>query len=188
MSTGYQIKDQKALYFLTFQVVDWIDIFTRKVYKDILIDSFKYCIENKEFQIFAYVIMSNHVHIITNNCEGKLSENIRDIKKFTSKKIVETIQEISESRKEWILNRFKFNASRLKANKNYQVWTHENHAILLYSNNFIREKIEYIHDNPVRAGIVEKPEDYLYSSARNYASLKAPIEISVLVLPWHTYR
>jgi REP element-mobilizing transposase RayT len=188
MSTAYQIIDQKALHFLTFQIVDWIDIFTRKAYKDIIIDSFKFCIENKDFQIFAYVIMSNHVHIIANNSVGKLSENIRDIKKFTSKKIIETIQEIPESRKEWILNRFKFNASHLKANKNYMVWTHENHAILLYSNNFIREKIEYIHNNPVRAGIVEKAEDYLYSSARNYASLEAPIEIPILVLPWHTYK
>lgn len=75
MSTGYQIKDQKAPYFMTFQIVDWIDIFTRKIYKDILIDSFKFSFENKGFQIFAYVIMSNHVHMIANNSEGKLSEN-----------------------------------------------------------------------------------------------------------------
>jgi REP element-mobilizing transposase RayT len=188
MSTGYQIKDQRAPYFLTFKIVDWIDIFTRKIYKDILIDSFKYSIENKGFQLFAYVIMSNHVHIIANNSNGKLSENIRDIKKFTSKMIIETIQEIPESRKEWILNRFKFNASHSAANKYYQVWSHENHAILLYSNNFLREKIEYIHNNPVRAGIVEKPEDYLYSSARNYADLNAPIEIPLLLLPWHTFK
>jgi REP element-mobilizing transposase RayT len=188
MSTGYQIKDQKATYFLTFQIVDWIDIFTRKVYKDILIDSFKFSIENKGFQLFAYVIMSNHVHMIATSVEGKLSDNIRDIKKFTSKRILETIQEIPESRREWILERFKINASRHKSNKNYQVWSHENHAVLLYSNIFIREKIEYIHNNPVKAGIVEKPEDYLYSSARNYSSLYAPIDIPLLIIPWYTYK
>jgi REP element-mobilizing transposase RayT len=184
MTTGYQIKDQKATYFLTFQIVDWVDVFTRKIYKDIIIDSFKYSIENKGLQIFAYVIMSNHVHLVAQSSTGKLSDNIRDIKKFTSKKIIETMVNIPESRKEWALNRFKINASQRKVNKFYQVWTHENHAILLYSNKFIRQMIEYIHNNPVKAGIVEKPEDYLYSSARNYASLAAPINIPILLLPW----
>jgi REP element-mobilizing transposase RayT len=188
MSTGYQIKDQEALHFMTFQIVDWIDVFTRKQYKDIMIDSFKYSIENKGLQIFAYVIMSNHIHLIAHSSSGRLSDNVRDIKKFTSKKILETIIEIPESRREWMLNRFKFNASHIKCNKEYQVWTHENHAMILYSNNFIREKIEYIHENPVRAGMVEKAEDYLYSSARNYASLEAPIDIPILVLPWFTYK
>jgi REP element-mobilizing transposase RayT len=187
MSTGYQIVDQKSPYFLTFQIVDWVDIFTRKVYKDILVDSFKYMIDNKGFQLFSYVIMSNHIHLIAQNNDGKLSENIRDIKKFTSVKILETIQNIEESRKLWMLDRFKLNALHSKVNKYYKVWTHENHAIHLYSNKFISSKIEYIHNNPVRAGYVSRPEDYLYSSARNYASLEAPIEIQVLVLPWHTY-
>ncbi len=188
MSTGYQIKDQEALYFLTFQIVDWIDIFTRKIYKDILIDSFKYSIENKGFQLFAYVIMSNHVHLIANSTVGKMSDNIRDFKKYTSCTIVRAINDIPESRRSWMLNMFKFNASHLKSIKNYQLWTHDNHALQLYSDKFITEKIEYIHNNPVRAGIVEKPEDYLYSSARNYAGLEAPIDIPLLTLRWHTYH
>jgi len=82
-----------------------------------------------------------------------------------------------------MLNQFRFNASKHKRNSKYQVWTHENHAILLYSDNFIAEKIEYIHNNPLRAKIVQHPEDYLYSSARNYASLSAVLEVEVLVLP-----
>jgi REP element-mobilizing transposase RayT len=188
MSTGFQIKDQMAAHFLTFQVVDWIDVFTRKIYKEIIVDRFQYSMENKSLQIFAYVIMSNHIHLIANSTDGRLSDTIRDIKKFTSKKIIEAIDNIPDSRREWMLNRFKFNASHHKSNKYYQVWTHENHAVYLYSNEFLKEKIEYIHNNPVRAGIVEKPEDYLYSSARNYASLEAPLNVALLVLPVHTYR
>jgi len=188
MSTSYQIKDQNGLYFLTFQVVDWIDIFTRKIYKDILIDSFKFSMDNKGFQLFAYVIMSNHVHLIANSSTGKLSDSIRDLKKFTSRNIVETIHNIPESRRSWILKRFKYNASQIKSVKNYQLWTHENHAVQLYSDKFITEKIEYIHNNPVKAGIVEKPEDYMYSSARNYAGLDAPINIPLLTLRWYTYK
>jgi len=187
MTTGYQIKDQEGLHYLTFQIVDWVDIFTRKTYRDIIIDSFKYAIENKGFQLFAYVIMSNHVHLIAQSSEGTLSETVRDIKKYTGNKIIEAIQTNPESRREWILNRSAFNAQKHKRNKSYRVWTHENHAIYLYSPDFIREKIEYIHDNPVRAGTVEKPEDYLYSSARNYAMLASILEVTVLSLPWHTY-
>jgi REP element-mobilizing transposase RayT len=186
MSTGYQINDQEGLYYLTFQVVDWIDIFTRQIYRDIAIDSFKYAIRNKDLQIFAFVIMSNHVHLIAQSNIGQLSASIRDIKKYTSKKIIETIQTISESRSVWMLNRFIYNARQHNRNKTYQVWTHENHAIHLFGPEFIREKIEYIHNNPVRAGIVEKPEDYVYSSARNYAEMDAVLEISKLDLPWKT--
>jgi len=188
MSTGYQIKDQEGLYYLTFQVVDWIDIFTRQIYRDIVIDSFRYAIENKDFQLFAYIIMSNHVHLIANSEIGKLSDTIGDIKKYTSKRIVDTIKTILESRKEWLLNRFEYKAKQHSRNSNYQVWTHENHAIYLYSPEFIAEKLEYLHQNPVRAGIVVYPEDYIYSSARNYAELESVLEIELLSLPVITVK
>ncbi|HNW97085.1 MAG TPA: transposase [Bacteroidales bacterium] len=91
MTTGYQIKEQAGLHYLTFQVVDWIDIFTRQVYRDIVIDSLSYCKQNKDLQIFGYVIMSNHVHLIVNSTSGKLSDTVRDFKKFTSSKIIKEI-------------------------------------------------------------------------------------------------
>ena len=86
-----------------------------------------------------------------------------------------------------MLDRFMFVAQRHSKNKKYQLWTHENHAVHLYSHKFMREKLEYLHNNPVRAGIVEKPEDYLYSGARNYAGMRGLIEIVHLDLPWITY-
>lgn len=187
MSTGYQIKDQEALYYLTFQVVDRVDIFTRQEYRDIVIGSFEYAMKEKDFQLFAYVIMSNHVHLVANSSVGELSNTIRDIKKYTSNRIIKAIQTINESRRDWLLNRFKFKASQHSRNKGYQLWKHENHAIYLYSPDFIAEKIDYIHNNPVQAGIVMNPEDYYYSSARNYASLEAPLDVIVLSLPWKTY-
>jgi len=188
MSTGYQIKEQNGLYYLTFQIVDWVDIFTRPVYRDIVIESLRFVQKNKGLQVFAYVIMSNHVHLVAQSSVGELSNAIRDIKKYTSKRIIETIETIPESRREWMLSRFAFNAKKHKRNSNYQVWTHENHAIHLYSNNFIAEKIEYIHNNPVRALIVQNAEDYLYSSARNYASLSALLDIELLILPVVTIK
>ncbi len=183
MSTGYQINDQEGFYYLTFQIVDWIDIFTRQVYRDIVIESFRYATENNNLDIFAFVIMSNHIHTIMQSSFGKLSDTIRDIKKFTSKRIIEAVQSIPESRKEWMLNRFSFNARQHSRNKTYQVWTHENHAIYLYGPEFIRVKMDYLHNNPVRSGIVEKPEDYIYSSARYYAGLDCVLPVSDMGLP-----
>lgn len=188
MSTGYQIADQTALYYLTLQVVDWIDAFTRPIYRDIVIDSLRYCQEHKGLQVFGYVIMSNHIHLIANSPDGHLSETLRDFKKFTAKSIISTIIDGNESRREWMLNRFSFNANRHSRNENFQFWTHENHAEILYSNDFIQEKLEYLHNNPVRASIVEKPEDYLYSSARNYADMDGLLEIAYIYPKWKTYR
>jgi REP element-mobilizing transposase RayT len=153
-----------------------------------VIESLKYCIKKKGLQVFAYVIMSNHVHLIVQSSIGDLSGTIRDFKKYTAKRIIKTAEVMPESRREWMLNQFRYNASKHQRNSKYQVWTHENHAILLHSNNFIAEKIEFIHNNPVRAKIVQYPEDYLYSSARNYAKLSTVLDIEVLVLPVVTVK
>jgi len=187
MSTGYQIRDQAALHYLTIQVVDWIDVFTRQVYKDIVLGSLRYCQEHKALQIFGYVIMSNHIHLIANSPRGELSNILRDFKKFTAKNIIETIADGNESRRDWMLNRFQFNAQRHSRNETYQMWTHENHAIVIYSPQFAREKFDYLHDNPVRAGIVRKPEDYIYSSASNYASMENILDVIVMDINWKTY-
>ena len=169
-------------------MVHWVDLFTRPVYRDIVIDSFRYAIEHKGFQLFAYVVMSNHVHLVAQSSSGNLSGTIRDIKKYTNKRIIDTIQAVPESRRDWMLSVFSHAATQHKRNTDYQVWTHENHAIILYSNDFTAEKINYIHQNPVRALLVQNPEDYLYSSARNYAGLSAVLEIELLSLPWKTVK
>ena len=106
---NYFITDQNAVYFLTFTVTDWVDVFTRKEYKVEIVDSLNYCIKNKGLVLYAWCLMTNHLHLVCQANEGfKLSEIIRDIKKFTSKSILKLIQEIPESRRDWLLNRFEF--------------------------------------------------------------------------------
>ena len=188
MSTGYQITDQEALYYLTLQIVNWVDIFTRKAYKDIIIENLKYCQKNKGLEIYAYVIMSNHIHLLARASQGNLSDILRDFKSYTSKVILKKIQEVNESRKVWMLNQFAFAAKKHSRNTNYQLWTHENHAELIYSNKFIEQKLDYIHNNPVKNGIVTKPEDYLYSSARNYAGESSVIDIELLTITVETIK
>jgi REP element-mobilizing transposase RayT len=177
MPTGYQMKDQSAMYYLTLQIVHWADIFTRQVYRDIILDSLTYCRKNKELELFAYVIMSNPFHIIVRSKSNTLSNTIRDFKRHTSKKIIETIKEQPESRREWLLMIFRYAAKQHKRNNEYLVWTHENHAVELDSNTMIDQRIEYIHMNPVRSGLVTYAEDYLYSSARNFMLMNAIMEI-----------
>jgi len=186
MSTGYQIKDQSALHYLTFQIVQWADIFTRQVYRDIIIDSFKYCRRHKGLEIYAYVIMSNHIHLLARSEEEDLSGTIRDFKRHTSNQIIELVQNKEESRREWLMMIFKYSANKHSRNEKYQVWTHENHAEHIFSNKFIEQKIDYIHNNPVRAGLVENPEDYLYSSARCYADMESVFETELAILRWKT--
>ncbi|MCD7971643.1 MAG: transposase [Candidatus Azobacteroides sp.] len=183
MPTGYQITEQDGVYFLTLQIVEWVDIFTRKTYRDILIESLRFCQQNKQLEIYAFVIMSNHMHLIARSGTGKLSDTIREVKSFTAKQIIRSISEQKESRKEWILNLFAFAAKKHKRNTSYQVWTHENHAEIIYTNHFFEQKLEYIHQNPVKAGWVEFAEDYLYSSAGCDAGREGLLEIIKEIRP-----
>ncbi|MGB0165455.1 MAG: REP-associated tyrosine transposase [Luteibaculum sp.] len=188
MSASYKIEDQEALHFLTLQVVNWADIFTRIECRDIILDSFEFCSENKGLEIYGYVIMSNHIHLLVKSSTGNLSETLRDLKRHTSKQILEFVHSQKESRRDWLLMIFKYAARKNNRTNQYQVWTHENHAEIIYSTKFIEQKLDYIHNNPVSAGIVQYPEDYLYSSARCYAGIPALFETHRLKIPWKTVR
>jgi len=179
---GYVIHDQQAIYYMTFTIVGWVDIFSRQSYRDILIDSFKYCQKNKGLHLHAYVIMTNHVHLIASVDDGfSISNFVRDCKKFAAKQILYEIENSGiESRREWMLHQFKYYASRHSRNEKYQLWEHDNHFIELSSTAFTQQKIDYIHQNPVSAGLVYRAEDYVYSSASNYAGIDQIIDVDCL--------
>jgi REP element-mobilizing transposase RayT len=178
MADAYRIKDQFAAYFITLTVIDWVDVFTRKEYKEILIDGLQYCIKNKGLHVYEFVIMSNHLHAIVSSDKLPLSDIIRDFKKFTAKRIIEQILNSGESRKEWMIKKFAFAGMRNNNNTNYQFWQQDYHAVELSSEKMWKQRCEYIHLNPVRAGIVEHAEDYLYSNARFYYNRKCLIELA----------
>ncbi len=170
------------VYFVTDTVVDWVDIFTRPIYKHIVIESLRYCQEHKGLIIYAWVLMSNHLHaIVGSEGEAKVSDIWRDSKKFTSKEIIATIKtEISESRSEWMLNRFEYSGKNDKKIKNYRFWQEGNDAQGIYLNEYFEQKLNYIHYNPVKAEIVNRPEDYRYSSAIDYAGGKGLLKVVVV--------
>lgn len=107
---------------------------------------------------------------------------MRDFKTFTSKEILKTIADKSEneSRRDWLLYMFEFFGKRTNANEKYKLWTNDNHPEIIYSADFLKTKLDYIHNNPVRAGILQDPSDYLYSSASVYEGQKGLIDIDLL--------
>lgn len=168
------------VYFLTLTVVEWIDIFTRASYRHIIIDSLNYCIKHKGLNVYSWCLMSNHLHMIAGATdEDNLSNILRDFKKFTSKAIIDVIKEEPESRREWLLNLFWYAGKNDKKIKNFKVWQDGNDAKEIQTTAFLEEKIEYIHNNPVKAEIVANPHEYLYSSARDYSGEKGLVEIEL---------
>jgi REP element-mobilizing transposase RayT len=166
-----------GLYFVTFSVVGWLDVFTRRVYQEILIDSINFCKQNKELKIFCYCIMPSHVHFISYSENGSLSNTLRDLKAHTAKQLIKAIEEnLQESKKELFLKLFKYFGSKSPQNQQMQFWKHDNHPFFLYSNQMIEQKINYIHNNPVEAGFVNNANEWRLSSANE----ECPIKIDVL--------
>ena len=127
--TGYLIQKQYHIHYLTCTIVDWADVFSRKCYKAIIIDSLAYCQKEKGLIVYAYVIMSNHIHLIAAAKEKSkgLSAIIGNFKRHTAKQILKTIESQQESRREWLLNLFAYHARFNRNNQNYQVWIQDNH-------------------------------------------------------------
>jgi len=174
ISSGY-------VYFLTLTVVEWIDIFTRPDYRHEIVNSLNYCIEHKGLKVYSWCLMSNHLHLIAGTEDQiLLSDILRDFKKFTSKALVDQIKKLPESRREWLLNHFEFAGKGNKKIRYYKIWQDGNEAKEIHLTPFLEEKINYIHSNPVKAEIVARPEDYLYSSARDYAGEKGLVHIELI--------
>jgi REP element-mobilizing transposase RayT len=162
MAFAYKIYDQLKMYYVTFTVHQWVDVFTRSLYADIVIDSLRFCQKEKGLKIYAWVIMSNHIHLIIRSEKNILSDIIRDFKKFTSTQIVKAIENNhKESRRNWLL-------WLLKKDDKITFWEEGYHGVEITSPDFFESKLTYIHLNPVRAKLVEREEDYFYSSCADY--------------------
>ena len=173
MARKYVFHDHSKLYFVTFTVVNWIDIFIRSEYRAIVYDSIKFCQENKQLEIYAYCFMTSHIHMIIGSEVGNLSDIIRDFKSFTSRQIrLELEKSNIESRKEWLLWMFRRAGLKNERNYDFQFWIQNNHPIELNTNEKTLQKLNYIHQNPVSAGFVEKPEDWIHSSAGDYVGIR----------------
>lgn len=171
MSRNYKFYNSEGLYFVSFAVVNWIDVFTRNEYKAIVLETLEFCIKNKGMKIYAWCIMTNHVHLIFSVTEPNKPELVLgDFKRFTSKKLIEAISKNpKESRREWLMEQFRAAGETGSNTTNHQFWRHDNKPIELWSNAVIKQKVDYIHNNPVEEGYVFSAYEYQYSSALDYA-------------------
>ncbi len=179
-----KIYNQNSSHFITFTIVGWIDLFSRPIFQSILIDSIKYCQANKGLVVNAYAIMTNHIHMICRaELPHSLSDIVRDLKRHTSKEFMKEIDSNrKESRREWLLELFRNYGNSNSRNEEFQIWQQYNFPTELASPQFTLQKLNYIHFNPVRANFVDKPEDYMLSSARQYLGKPGVIDIEELDL------
>ncbi len=161
------------LYFVTLTVIDWIDVFTRRLYNDFIVETLTWTQQNKKLNIYAYVIMTNHIHMVANVTDGSLGNVLGSFKTYTSKKLFEMIADNNqESRRKWMINSFERAGKYNPLNTNHRFWQNGNYPTLLYSPAVIDQKIDYIHNNPVKAGFVGSAHEFWYSSANPESPLK----------------
>lgn len=172
MSEKYRFHEG-GLFFITLTVVGWIDIFTRKEYADEIIKNVNYCVDQKGLRVYEFCIMPSHVHLICDAKEGNLGDVLRDFKSYTAKQLYHLISiNQQESRRDWMLYLFRYFGKHKTSNTAYQFWQHGTHPVSLESTKWIDEKTSYIYENPVKAGLVNEPQNYIYSSANPFTELR----------------
>jgi len=157
-------------------VIGKIPIFTNSRYADIIIKNFRFYREKQSLKIFYYVIMDNHIHLIVSHPEN-IRQIMQNLKSYTARELINTLK--SDNR-EWIMYLLQYFKSKYKSGSKYQFWEEGSHPQIIESMKILRQKVEYIHNNPVKRGLVKKPEDWRYSSASNIAGIGNVFDIDVL--------
>jgi putative transposase len=177
MRSRYKITEINSPHFITCTIVGWLPVFTRQKYLDIITASFTFCRHQKGLRLYAYVILDNHLHLVVS--ADNLSQMIRDFKRHTAKEILALAQ---QDDKLWLLKQFEFFKSGHKGDSQHQVWQEGFHPQDITTEEMLRQKLDYIHYNPVKLGLVDHPEDWRYSSARNYFGREGVLEIDLVEL------
>lgn len=183
MSRSYKFHNPEGWYFVSFATVFWLSVFTRRLYKDCIVKHLKFCIEEKGMVLGAWIIMSNHVHLIFRAKEKNPQRLLQSFKSSTAKELIELIKtNPQESKRERYLWFMQLAAKRNKTTKNeIQFWQQHNQPIELWSNDAIQKNLDYIHHNPVVSGEVAEPHHYLYSSAIDYAGGKGMLDVHLML-------
>jgi len=172
MRSRYRIFDSAFPHFVTSTIVNWLPLFSNDQYFTLLINALKHARLQKNLQIHAYVLMKNHFHLIVSG--HNWAKTLQEFKSFTAHGIIQLLKQTKQDR---ILSRLRILKKAWKTKSYYQVWQEGFHPQLLQDDEMFGQKMEYIHWNPVKSGYVETPEDWQYSSARNYAGMERVLDI-----------
>jgi len=168
----YKIYEPTHPHFITLTVLHWIPLFTNKDSVNILLDSLKYLQKSDNLKIYAYVILENHLHLVASS--NDLPKTVKQFKSYTAKKLLELLQ---RKNVKTILEQLAFYKKAHKKNTTYQVWQEGMQPKLIQDDKIMIQKIEYIHNNPVKRGYVDEAICWRYSSARDYQGMRGLIEV-----------
>jgi putative transposase len=168
----YQIFDKEAPHFFTATIVAWLPIFSYPEFAKIVLDSWRFQQQERDFRLYGYVIMENHVHFIASAPD--LSDCVHRFKSFTARQIVDGLQERGY---QTLLAELQYFKARTKTDQQYQLWQEGSHPQQIGSDEMMIQKLEYTHNNPVRRGYVDDPVHWRYSSARNYVGMPGLLDV-----------
>lgn len=169
--TRYNIIEKTGIHFLTCTVINWLPVFSRVETKDIITASLQFLQDENRLILYAYVIMENHLHLVASSDD--LPAEIQKFKSFTARQIIDFLEKENVS---YFLRQFKVYKPRHKSSA-YQLWQEGSQPKLIQGTEMMRQKIEYIHNNPVKRGYVDLPAHWRYSSARNYEGMEGIIDV-----------
>jgi len=172
-----------ACYVLTLNTVDKIDVFVRPAYKQVITDALNYFIDAQGLTVYCWCLMSSHLHLIVRTKDGTAPAYFeRDFKKFTTPAILKTIEMEMDFRRDWMMRHFEEYPKSLRRLEKFNLWQNCSSPLRIDSQNprILLDRIQHIHENPVREKIVELPDAYVFSSARDYAGLNGLVKVKVV--------
>ena len=169
----YKFAEAEFPHFLTCTIVGWLPVFTRPDAVQTVLDSWEFLQDQNRIVILGYVVLENHLHFIA--AGENLAKEVGDFKSFTAKQIIRQLQ---DQQQHGMLDGLEYHKSRHKNGQKFQLWQEGSHPQIIESEDVLRQKLEYIHDNPVRRGYVSEQTHWRYSSARNYARLEALVSVT----------
>jgi len=166
---------ENSPHFLTCTVVNWLPVFSKPEFAQIILNSLDFLSDSQRLKLHAYVIMENHLHLIAS--AKNISKEIAAFKSFTARSIIDSLK---ENKTEYLLTQLKFHKRFHKISQDYQLWQEGSHPQAILNENLLVQKLEYIHNNPVRRGYVDDPVHWRYSSYRNYMNMEGILSLDVL--------
>jgi len=163
MRSRYKVLEHSTPHFITSTVVEWLPVFTSSTYCDLLIESLKFCRGQKGLKLYAFVIMDNHIHMV---CYAEnLPRLMQEFKSYTASRLIQSIEKSGNKR---LLNDLAYFKRHDKSESRHQFWQEGYHPQAVTTEEIMNQKMEYLHFNPVRRGLVDKPEYWRYSSASSF--------------------
>ncbi|MFP5271684.1 REP-associated tyrosine transposase [Coleofasciculus sp. G1-WW12-02] len=165
----------KQPHFLTCTSVNWIPLFSKPELAQIVLDSLRFLQSQQRIALHGYVLMENHLHLLAS--ADNLSKEIRTFKSFTARTIIDWL---IEHQSHFLLTQLKSAKLAHKHDQNYQVWQEGFHPQMIVNEQMLKQKLEYIHHNPVKRGYIDDPAHWRYSSYRNYIGQPGLLSVDLI--------